>query len=446
MMRIEPTSAAHAGGHHSRSAGDDAFLRQLQRCAFAYFEQHTNPLNGLVADKNAPGWPASIAATGLALTCYPVAVENGWMTEDAAIDRTLATLRFFRDAPQGTEADASGHRGFYYHFLDMRDGRRARACELSSVDTAFLIAGMLAGATYFSADSPRMREIRETAEALYRRVDWRWMCKQGATLRHGWRPGRGFLPYRWQGYDETPLMHALALGSPTHPIAPDAYSAWTSTFEWKRCYDIDYLYCGPLFTHQLSQVWIDFRGIRDAFMRDKGIDYFENSRRATHVQQAYAIDNPLGFRGYGRDAWGITASEGPGPAVRQIEGVRRRFHDYVGRGAPFGIDDGTIAPWAVLASVPFAPEIVLPTIHHFTHTLGLHDGQAYGFKSTFNPTFGDHSGSAAGWISPFHFGLNLGPIVLMIENHLTGMPWRMLRECDHMANGLRKGGFTGGWL
>jgi hypothetical protein len=181
-------------------------------------------------------------------------------------------------------------------------------------------------------------------------------------------------------------------------------------------------------------------------MRDRGIDYFENSRRATHVQQAYAIDNPLHFKGYGRDAWGITASEGPGPAVRQIDGVRRRFHDYVGRGAPFGIEDGTLAPWAVLASVPFAPEIVLPTIHHFTHTLGLHDAQRYGFKSTFNPTFGGPSGSAAGWISPFHFGLNLGPIVLMIENHLSGMPWRMMRGCTHLSSGLRAGGFAGGWL
>ncbi|MEO7433028.1 MAG: glucoamylase family protein [Dokdonella sp.] len=446
MMRNEPISMGHGGGHPATLAGDDAFLRQLQRCAFAYFEKHTNPVNGLVADKNAPDWPASIAATGLALTCYPVAVENGWMSEAAAIDRTLATLRFFRDAPQGTQADATGHRGFYYHFLDMHEGRRAWNCELSSIDTAFLIAGMLATATYFTADTAPQREIRETAQGLYRRVDWQWMCKRGSTLRHGWTPERGFIRHRWQGYDESPMLHALALGSPTHPIAPSTYAAWSSTFEWKRCYDIDYLYSGPLFTHQLSHAWIDFRGVRDAFMRDKDMDYFENSRRATFVQQAYAIDNPHRFRGYGRDAWGITASEGPGPAVRQIDGVRRRFHDYAGRGAPYGIDDGTLAPWAVLASLPFAPEIVLPAIHHFAHTLALHDPQRYGLKSTFNPTFDGVPGSAAGWVSPYHFGLNLGPIVLMIENHLTGMPWSLMRNCDAVAHGLRTGGFAGGWL
>jgi hypothetical protein len=446
MMRIELNPGVRSPGPLSSPSNDDALLRQLQRCAFAYFEHETNPVNGLVADKNAHDWPASIAATGLALTCYPVAVENGWISEDAAVDRTLATLRFFRDAPQGRQVDVTGHRGFYYHFLDMRSGRRAAKCELSSVDTAFLIAGMLAAATYFVADTPRQREIRETAQELYRRVDWVWMCKQGATLRHGWRPERGFIAHRWQGYDETPLLHALALGSPTHPIEPDSYAAWTSTYEWKNCYDIDYLYCGPLFTHQLSQAWIDFRGIRDEFMRGKGIDYFENSRRATHVQQRYAIDNPLRFKGYGRDAWGITASDGPGPAVRRIDGVKRRFFDYAGRGAPFGIDDGTLAPWAVLASLPFAPEIVLPTIHHFAHRLGLHDAERYGFKSTFNPTFDRVPGSPAGWMSTFHFGLNLGPIVLMIENYLTGMPWKLMRECKPVATGLRRGGFAGGWL
>ncbi|HEY2345794.1 MAG TPA: glucoamylase family protein [Xanthomonadaceae bacterium] len=421
-------------------------LDRLQRSAFAYFLHETHPGNGLVIDKTAPSWPASIAATGLALACYPVAVERGMMSRPLAIERTLAALRFFRDSPQGPEPDASGHRGFYYHFLDIHTGRRAWNCELSTVDSGFLFAGMLSAAAYFADDTPAEREIRELARMLYERADWQWAHTGGATIGHGWKPETGFLPYRWQGYDEAMLMYVLALGSPTYPLGRDAYLAWCSTYEWKRCYDIDYLYSGPLFTHQLSHIWIDFRGIQDDFMRAKGIDYFENSRRATFVQQRYAIDNPLGFTGYGEDCWGITASDGPGPAVAKVNGFERRFYDYEGRGAPYGIDDGTIAPWAVVASLPFAPEIVLPAIHHFKHRLDLHDRHRYGFKATFNASYPGEHGSSCGWISPWHFGLNLGPIVLMAENHRSGMLWRLMRGCRCIVDGLRRAGFANGWL
>ena len=427
-------------------ASDTSELRRLQRRAFAYFNHEANPQNGLIVDKTAPNWPASIAATGLALTCYPVAVEHGWMSEDAAIARTLTTLRFFRDSVQGEEPDATGYRGFYYHFLDMHSGRRAWQCELSTVDSAFLIAGMLAAAAYFRADTPEQREIREIADALYRRVDWTWMHADDGAIGHGWRPESGFINYRWEGFDEALLLYVLALGSPTHPVSANVYTAWASTYEWKHCYDVDFLYCGPLFTHQLSHCWIDFRGIQDEFLRGKGIDYFENSRRATLVQQRYAIENPMGFKGYGAQSWGVTASDGPGPDVRRIDGIERHFFDYEGRGAPFGLDDGTLAPWAVVASLPFAPDIVLPTIHHFTHTLQLHDQHPYGFKATFNPTYNGNPDSAAGWISPWHYGLNLGPIMLMIENHLDGTVWRLMRGCPYLVDGLRRAGFSGGWL
>src|SRR6185312_3835078 len=196
---------------------------------------------------------------------------------------------------------------------------------------------------------------------------------------------------------------------------------------------IDYLYCGPLFTHQLSQVWLDLRGIQDAFMRGKGIDYFENSRRATLVQQRYAIDNPLGFKGYGENCWGITASDGPGPLTVTANGVERHFLDYAGRGAPYGIDDGTVAPWAVAASLPFAPEVVLPTLHHFIHNLQLHGHHPYGFKASFNQTYVDKPGLAfEGWVSPYFFGLNLAPILLMVENYRSGMLWKLLRSCRPM--------------
>jgi hypothetical protein len=421
-------------------------LQHLQRSAFAYFNHETNPLNGLVVDKTAPSWPASIAATGLALASYPVAVERGLMTQALAIARTLAALRFFRDSPQGPEPDATGYKGFYYHFLDMNTGRRAWECELSTVDSAFLFAGMLAAAAYFSGDTPEQREIRELADMLYARADWRWVQADDGTIGHGWKPEGDFLKYRWQGYDEGLLMYVLAMGSPTHPLPVAAYTAWCSSYEWKNCYGIDYLYAGPLFTHQLSHAWIDFRGIRDAYMRDKGIDYFENSRRATQIQQRYAVDNPLGFVDYGTDCWGITASDGPGPATAVVNGVERQFYDYEGRGAPYGIDDGTISPWAVVASLPFAPEIVLPSLHHYMHRLDLHDRHRYGFKSSFNPSFREGAASACGWISPWHFGLNLGPIVLMVENHRSGMLWRLMRGCSGIVDGLKRAGFEGGWL
>ncbi len=432
---------------HSQPSAEQRQLHKLQEKAFAYFEHETNPLNGLVADKTADDWPASIAAIGLALTGYPVAVERGLMSSHAAIERTLTTLRFFWNSPHGAEPDATGYRGFYYHFLDMQTGRRAWQCELSTVDSAFLFAGMLTAAAYFNDDTPEQREIRELADALYRRADWAWAQAADGTLGHGWRPESGFIPHCWQGYDEGLMLYVLALGSPTHPLPPAAYAAWASTYEWKNCYDIDYLYAGPLFTHQLSHIWIDFRGIQDAFMRGKGIDYFENSRRASHVQREYAIDNPLRFKSYGAECWGITASDGPGPATLMVDGVQRQFYDYTGRGAPYGIDDGTIAPWAVVASLPFAPEIVLPTMHHFMHVLKLHERHPYGFKASFNHTFGgEHGDPAWGWASPYFFGLDQGPILLMVENHLSGMLWELMRGCPYIVDGLRCADFQGGWL
>lgn len=422
-------------------------LHNLQEKAFAYFKHEANPLNGLISDKTAKDWPASIAATGLALTGYPVAVERGLLSKQLAIDRTLTTLRFFWNSPQGSQPDATGYRGFYYHFLDMHTGRRAWQCELSTVDSAFLFAGMLAAAAYFNHDTPEEREIRELADALYRRADWAWAQAADATIGHGWHPESGFIPHCWQGYDEGLLLYVLALGSPTHPLPPAAYAAWASTYEWKNCYDIGYLYAGPLFTHQLSHIWIDFRGIQDAFMRTKGIDYFENSRRATRVQREYAIDNPLGFQSYSAQCWGITASDGPGPATLTIDGVQRQFYDYTGRGAPYGTDDGTIAPWAVVASLPFAPEIVMPTMYHFMHVLQLHERHPYGFKASFNHTFDRERGDPLrGWVSPYFFGLDQGPILLMVENHLSGMLWELMRGCPYVLDGLRRAGFNGGWL
>ena len=429
-----------------RTPTTDADLQKLQRDSFNYFLHEANDTNGLVADKNAPDWPASIAATGLALAAYTVGVERGYMLRAAAVERTLRTLRFFWNSPQGTEPDATGYKGFYYHFLDMTSGRRVWQCELSTVDSAFLLAGALTSGLYFDADTLAEREIRDLADALYRRADWKWAQNDGATVTHGWKPESGFLPYRWEGYDEALLLYILGLGSPTYPLPESSYAAWCSTYEWKHVCGQEFLFAGPLFTHQLSHIWIDFRGVQDAYMRDKGIDYFENSKRATYAQRQYAIDNPLQFEAYGADCWGISACEGPGPVTLRVRGVERQFFDYEGRGVPFGPDDGTIAPWAVVASLPFAPDIVLPAIGYCIHEARLTDANAYGFKASFNATFPATDPNRGTWISPWHFGLNQGPIILMIENYYTGFTWELMKRSPYVVAGLRRAGFSNGWL
>ncbi|MEO8316642.1 MAG: glucoamylase family protein [Pseudomonadota bacterium] len=420
-------------------------LRRLQRNSFDYFIHEVNPANGLVRDKTASDWPASIAAMGMALSVYLVGVERGFISRREAAHRSLTMLRFLAGSEQSRSPDATGYRGFYYHFLDMHSGMRAWRCELSSIDTALLIAGVLASASYFDEAAADEAELRELARFLYERVDWAWMCNQGELLSHGWTPEKEFLRYRWEGYDEALILYLLALGSPTFGIGPESYAAWCRSYVWKKIYGISFLYAGPLFIHQMSHIWCDFRGIRDAFMRDHDCDYFENSRRATLVQQQYAVRNPKGFPHYGEHRWGITASDGPGNVKMTINGCDRRFYDYKARGAPFGPDDGTIAPWAVVASLPFAPEIVAPTVSYFEQ-LHLQRRNPYGFKASFNAIFPSPEADSMGWVSPFHFGINEGPTVLMIENYSSELIWTLMRRCTALTSGLRAAGFSGGWL
>jgi hypothetical protein len=421
----------------------DHGLEKLQRDAFGYFLDETNPSNGLVPDSTREGAPSSITAVGLGLAAYAAAVERNVMTRVQARKRTLTTLRFLWESPHGDVRDATGYKGFFYHFLDMQTGRRARESELSTIDTTFLLAGALASAAYFDRDAKEEREIRTLVDALYRRVDWTWAQNGGLTVTHGWTPERGFLRYRWAGYNEAILLYVLGLGSPTNALPKSSYEAWTRTYRWKKFYGQEYLYAGPLFIHQLSHVWIDFRGIQDQYMRERGIDYFENSRRATLAQQQYAIRNPKQFKGYAEQCWGFTASDGPGPATRRVDGVERRFYDYKARGIPYGPDDGTIAPWAVVASLPFAPEIVLPTIRQFHEDHPQMWGK-YGLLCSFNPTFRNRS--KQGWRSQGYYGLDQGPIILMIENYLSGFLWRLMQRCPYIVTGLRRAGFTSGWL
>ncbi|MGZ6295501.1 MAG: glucoamylase family protein [Candidatus Limnocylindrales bacterium] len=425
--------------------GSDVKLDELQRDTFGYFLNETNPRNGLVPDSTRDGAPSSIAAVGFALAAYTVGAERKFITRAEAIKRVLATLRFFWESPQGEDPDATGHKGFFYHFLDMHTGRRALDSELSTIDTTFLLAGALAAAAYFDREGKAGREIAKLADDLYRRVDWRWAQNDGLTVAHAWKPERGFLTARWEGYSEAILLYVLGLGSPTHTLPKRSYRTWTRTYRWKKLYGQEFLYAGPLFIHQLSHIWIDFRGIRDDYMRERGIDYFENSRRATVAQQQYAIRNPKRFQGYGEYCWGLTASDGPGPATRRIDGIERRFYDYKARSIPYGPDDGTVAPWAAVASLPFAPEIVLPTIRHLAEAYPQMLSK-YGLRCSLNPTFRDGSRNPQGWHSAGYYGLEQGPIVLMIENYRSGFLWRLMKRCPYLVVGLRRAGFANGWL
>lgn len=427
------------------TAEQNEMLDNLQKKTFAYFLHEHNPDTGLIADKTSKKWPASIAATGFGLSAYPIGMEEGFLSREEAVERTRTVLRFLWRCPQGDVPHATGYKGFFYHFLDMKSGERALKCELSTVDTAFLMVGALTARQYFQRETEEEAEIRDLADKLYRRVDWAWALNGGATLSQGWRPKRGFLRYRYVGYDESLLLYVLALGSPTHPIPAESFAAVTDNYKWKRIYDYEYLYAGPLFIHQYPQIWLDLRDVQDDFMREKGIDYFENSRRATYVQQQYAIRNPKQYNGYGEFHWGITASDGPGPSTQLIDGIERVFFDYIARGAPFGPDDGTVAPWAAVASLPFAPEIVLPTIRRFNE-LDLESANPYGYKATINQTYPEHSRNRYGWVSEHHYGINQGPIVMMIENYQNELVWKLMRDCSYVREGLRRAGFRGGWL
>ena len=426
---------------------DKDMLEKLQRETFDYFLNEVNPVTGLVADKTEPGFPSSIAVTGMAITAYIVGVEKKILSRKNAIERILKILRFFYDSKQGKQANATGYKGFYYHFLKMNNGEREWNCELSTIDTSLFIAGALCAATYFKKKNREETELRDLADKLYRRIDWQWALNNEDTICQGWKPKSGFFPYRWdENYSEAMIMYMLALGSPTFPIKPSGYKKWTNTFKLTEVYDISYLYAGPLFIHQFSHMWIDFRGIHDEFNKKTGFDYFENSRRATYVHRQYAIENKLEFKNYGEYCWGLTASDGPGKKTLKIAGKQRVFYNYIARGAPYGPDDGTVSPWAVVASLPFAPEIVIKTIRHAIEKLNLKPHKLYGFDSSFNPTFPEKTANPNGWVSQWRFGLNQGPIVIMIENHNTELIWNIMKKCTYLTQGLQMAGFSNGWL
>ena len=418
-------------------------LDRLLRETFDYFLEEVEPTTGLIPDSTQPDSPVSITVLGLALSAYVVAAERGLISRGSAMKRTLAILRFMHQGKQDTSEDAMGYQGLFYHFIDRHTGARAWASEVSTIDTAIFIAGALSSAHYFERNHIGESEIRRLAEALYARVNWQWAQNGQSTLCHGWKPESGFLPYRWdRQYNESQILYVLAMGSPAFPIGEEGYRQWTSTFQVRELYSQRYIYAGPLFIHQMSQLWLDMKGICDDATRAAGFDYFENSRRATYAQREYAIANPLGFAHYGEHCWGMTASDGPGPATLELNGRKRDFYGYIARGAPGDIDDGTVSPWGVVASLPFAPEIVLGTIRHAIERLHLKSKKRiYGFDASFNPTFPDRRHNPNGWVSPWRFGLNQGPIILMIENFESGLIWKTMAKCEYIAKGLKRAGF-----
>ncbi|MDR3446711.1 MULTISPECIES: glucoamylase family protein [Dyella] len=422
---------------------DEAMLDRLQHAAFEYFLLNTNPSNGLVADTSRLGSPVSIAVVGFALSSYPVAVGRGWLDRRGAVQRCLAALRFFRDSDQSGSPEATGYKGFYYHFLDMQSGARVWHSELSMIDTALLIAGMLAASMYFSAATEDEAELRALADFLYQRIDWRWAQGGGDTIRQGWKPECSFLHYGWEGYSEAILLYALAMGSPTYPIAGACYKSWTSTYQWENLYHNDYLYAGPLFVHQFSHAWIDFRGIHDRFMREVRSDYFQNSCKAVAIQREYAQRNPHELKGYDESCWGLSACDGPTDEQPDVHNAPRRLFGYAARGVPYGPDDGTLSAPAVLASLPFAPDVVLDSIRHMIDRYPemLVDGR---LASSFNPSHVNGHGQP--WVSAGHYGLDQGIVFMMIENYRTEGLWQLMHNCAYLSNGLHRAGFRGGWL
>jgi hypothetical protein len=399
----------------------DAMLDSLQHASFEFFWDEANPVNGLIRDRSQAASPASIASTGFGLSAIAVGIDHGWVERAAGADRVERTLLTFWRGPQGQGDGYIGYKGLFYHFLDLFTATRTWSSELSSIDSALLLAGILDAKQYFSADDPVELHIRQLADSIYYRMDWQWMQNGTQGIMMGWQPGTQFANYGyWTGYNEAMIMYILALGTPTFYATSNCWSTWLSGYHYQTWYGYTYVNFPPLFGHQYSHCWVDFRNIKDAFGRFYGPTYFENSRRATYAQQAYCIANPGGWTGYGELMWGLTACDGysTGP------------HGYNARGAPPAQnDDGVIAPTAPAGSIAFAPEIVIPTL------LNMWDNypqtrMKYGFRDAFS--------LAQNWFDSDVIGIDEGPIVLMIENYRNGSVWARFMQNADVQNGLAR--------
>jgi hypothetical protein len=406
----------------AQAIGNEALMDTLQVTAFRFFWEQANPANGLIKDRSTSGSPASIAAVGFGLSAICTGIDHGWVSREAGRARVRTTLNTFWTGPQGTGATGFiGYQGLFYHFLDMTTARRTWNCEVSTIDTALLMAGILDCRQYFSTADTADVAVRALADSIYHRADWNFFRNLNPGILMGWKPGTGFSGFgQWIGYNEAMILYILALGSPTHPVPVTAWNVWTSGYHWQTHYGYTYVNFPPLFGHHYSHCWIDFRFIKDAYGRTQGITYFQNSQRATLAQRAYCTANPGGFVGYGADLWGLTASDGP-------EG-------YNARGAPPAQNDnGTITPTAPGGSVPFVPVEALACLQTMWNNHRTQLWGPYGFKDAFNLT--------QNWWGTDYLGIDEGPIILGIENHRTGALWSRFMQSADIQLGLERAGF-----
>jgi hypothetical protein len=418
---------------------EEKMLDSIQHKTFLFFLNEHHPEKGIVKDRTTSSSPCSIAATGFGIPSLAIGAERNWISRQQAAGITLRILKFFISSVQSTAKDVTGYKGFYYHFLKMDSGTREWNCELSSVDTGLLMMGIIFARNYYNLDNEVEKQIRILAASLLGRIDWNFMEMPASgqfayTISMGWVPGKGSHDMGWIGYNEALFLYILAAGSGMNN-AEQGYSTWLKTYKWYAPYKgLSHVAFPPLFGHQFSQAFIDFRGIADTYMREKGIDYFENSRRATYVQRQYAKDNPKGWMGYDSLCWGVTASDGP-PDKYNFDD--KKFLGYAGRGTSGPeynyYDDGTLAPYASLSSLPFAPEIVLPTIKSINEKYGKKLWGKYGYYDAFNPT--------AKWIDNDFLGIDEGPMLIMIENFRTGLVWNYVMKDPIIQKGLNRLGY-----
>lgn len=414
-------------------SSDSSFLDYVEKQTFRFFWEESNSANGLIRDRSRPDSPCSIASVGFGLSAINVAIERGWVDRTNGTGRVLKTLRTLCGLPQGGDpAGCAGYHGWFYHFLDMNTGLRAGHCELSTIDTALLMMGVIDAAQFFTnpAESAEA-EIRHLAGALVSRIDWPFMLwTNEPVMLMGWTPERGYGPGRWAGHNEAACLYVLGLGAATPALPAKLWEFRTRGYECRQLPSGEsYVFDPSLFTHQYSEVWIDFRAIADAYMTARKSDYFENSRRATLAQRQYSLENRPGYPNYGPDEWGFTACDGPGVTVGGVS-----YAGYIARGAPAGFEDGTIAPTAAGGSVPFAPDICMAALRHFYDTYVTNLWTTEGFRDAYN--------IRANWWDDDLVGIDQGPIVLMSENYRSGSTWSRMLSSPIIQRGLERAGFT----
>jgi hypothetical protein len=390
------------------SGSEDAFLEDLERANFLYFWEQTNPLTGIVKDRCNVRAPdarvlGSIAATGFGLTALCIGEKRGYVSTREARERVLTTLNFLRKKmPQ--------ERGFFYHWANVNTGERLLQSEVSSVDTAILLCGVLTCGGHFQ--NP---EIKELAHDIFARVDWNWLSEDTRVLPHGWTPETGFLQYRWDSYSEMMMIYLLGLGSPTHPLPTETWDAWKRTmFEYDGIRFIGSF--APIFVHQYSQAWFDFRGKRDRYG-----DYFQNSVIATDAHRRFCISLNKQFPDYSDDLWGITASDS------------ERGYEVWGGPPKTGPIDGTIVPCATAGSLPFQPKAVMRVLRTINRLYSVGTRSRYGFVDAFNPL--------TNWYDSDVIGIDTGITMVMAENARTGFVWDTFMKNAEAQRGMDRAGF-----